>query len=270
VRTWAFKHPKPWDFFNYFNTATGQDLSWFWQSWYYETWTLDQSIASVTPRRGGTEIVVYDRGEVAMPARLTITLASGDTLQREIPVSTWLSGTRTATVMVPGGRAVTRVEIDAQHEFPDMTRKNNLWAEEAEALAGSLPPAIRNDLVRNRTALLERGYEPEGELLSGSGRSRSSDYRTVALEGGAQYAVLAVCDEECYDIDLVLTDPADSTLAQDLRIDDTPVLEFTAPATGTYRLETVMFSCRLDSCAWGGQILRNEELPVTSETRPRP
>jgi hypothetical protein len=270
VRTWAFKHPKPWDFFSYFNTATGQDLSWFWQSWYYETWTLDQSIASVTPRRGGTEIVVYDRGEVAMPARLTITLASGDTLQREIPVSTWLSGTRTATVTVPGGQAVTRVEIDAQGEFPDMMLKNNLWAAEAEALAASLPPAIRNDLVRNRAALLARGYEPEGELLGGSGRSRSSDYRTVTLEGGTPYAILAVCDEECYDIDLVLTDPADSTLARDVRIDDTPVLEFTAPVTGQYRLETVMFSCRLDSCAWTGQIFRHEAPAVTSEARREP
>jgi hypothetical protein len=197
-------------------------------------------------------------------------LASGDTLQREIPVTTWLSGTRTATVTVPGGQAVTRVEIDAQHEFPDMMRKNNLWAGEAEALAGSLAPAIRNDLVRNRTILLARGYQPEGELLSGSGRSRSSDYRTVSLEGGEPYAILAVCDEECYDIDLVLTDPADSTVVQDLRIDDTPVLEFTAPVTGQYRLETVMFSCRVDSCAWSGQIFRHEAPAVSSEARPNP
>ncbi len=270
VRTWAFRHPKPWDFFNYFNASTGQDLSWFWQSWYYETWTLDQSIASVTPRRGGTEIVVYDRGDAPMPARLTITLASGDTLQRAIPVATWLSGTRTGTVTVPGGQAVAQVEIDAQREFPDVMRKNNFWAAEAEAFAGSLPPAGRNDLVRKRTELLGQGYQPEGELLSSSIARRKSEYRTLTLEGGARYAVLGVCDDECYDIDLVLTDAVDSTLAQDVRPDDTPVIAFTVPVTGQYRLETVMFSCRLDSCAWGGQIFRDGALPVTSETRPRP
>ncbi len=256
VRTWAFRHPKPWDFFNYFNAATGQDLSWFWQSWYYETWTLDQSIASVTPRRGGTEIVVYDRGDAPMPTRLTITLANGDTLHREIPVATWLSGKRTATVTVPGRHAVTRVEIDAQREFPDLMRKNNFWAEEADALPSSLAPAVRNDLVRNRTGLLGRGYQPDGELLSGSVGHRASDYRTVELEAGVQYAILAVCDEECYDIDLVLTDPSDSTLVQDRRPDDTPVLELTAAVTGQYRLETVMYSCRVNSCSWGGQIFR--------------
>jgi hypothetical protein len=270
VRTWAFKHPKPWDFFNYFNAATGQDLSWFWQSWYYETWTLDQSIASVTPRRNGTEIVVYDRGEVPMPARLTITLESGATLEREIPVETWLSGTRTATVTVPGSVAVTQVEIDAERTFPDVMRKNNYWAAEADALAASLAPAVRADLSRSLTRLTDRGYRPEGEPLSSSIARRKSGYRTLTLEGGVQYAVLGACDDECYDIDFVLTDSADSTLARDVRGDDTPVIEFTAPETGQYRLETVMFNCRTDSCAWGGQVLRHEGPPVASETPPNP
>jgi hypothetical protein len=268
VRTWAYKHPKPWDFFNYFSAATGQDLSWFWQSWYYETWTLDQTVASVTPRRGGTEIVVYDRGEVPMPARLTITLANGDTLEREIPVTVWLSGLRTFTVTVPGSVAVTRVEIDAEREFPDVMRKNNFWAADADALAASLAPALRAELARMLTQLTDRGYRPEGELLSSAIARRKSEYRTVTLEGGVQYAILGVCDDECYDIDLALTDSADSTLVQDVQPDDTPVIEFTVPETAEYRLETVMFSCRLDSCVWGGQIMRHEGPPAASEPMP--
>ncbi|UCF40673.1 MAG: M1 family metallopeptidase [Gemmatimonadota bacterium] len=256
IRTWAYKQPKPWDFFNYFNAATGQDLSWFWRSWYYETWTLDQSIASVTPRRDGTEIVVYDRGDVPMPARLTITLANGDTLEREIPVTTWLSGTRTATVTVPGGQAVTQVEIDAQREFPDVMRKNNRWTAAADALLPSLPLAVRNDLARQRADLLEQGYRPDGRALSGSVSRGGSGFERLTLEGGVEYAILAACDGECYDIDLVLADAADSTVAEDQRGDDVPVLTFTAPETGSYRLETVMFSCRMNACTWGGEVLR--------------
>lgn len=127
LRTWRFKHPLPWDFFDSFNTAAGQDLSWFWRSWYYETWTLDQAVGSVTVTPAGTEIVVRDLGDVPMPARVTITLADGTTLQREVPVATWLSGVRTATVTVPRGKTVTRVEIDAAHGFPDIDRTNNVW-----------------------------------------------------------------------------------------------------------------------------------------------
>jgi hypothetical protein len=256
LRTWAFKHPEPWDFFNYFNASSGRDLDWFWQTWYYETWVLDQSIESVTARRNGTDIVVRDLGDAPMPAPLTITLANGDTLQREVPVTTWLAGTRTATIHVPAGRQVVQAEIDARGEFPDVMRKNNLWAAAVSALPSQFPLAVRNDLFRMRRPLLERGYRAEGEWLSGTERAGATDRRTVALEGGVRYAILAVCDAECGDIDLRLANASDSTIAADYKDDDTPLLEFTAPESGSYRLDIRMFACQAGACAWAGRIFR--------------
>jgi hypothetical protein len=61
-----------------------------------------------------------------MPARLTITFA-GEALEREVPVETWLAGARTATVTLPPGQTVERVEIDVAHAFPDVDRENNVW-----------------------------------------------------------------------------------------------------------------------------------------------
>lgn len=258
LRTWAFKHPKPWDFFNYFNESTGRDLDWFWQTWYYETWVLDQSIESVTPGTEGTEIVVHDVGDAPMPTRLTITRANGDTVTREIPVTTWLAGARTATVTVPPGPGVTQVEIDASAQFPDIMRKNNFWALAANELPASLPLAVRNELVRMRGPLLDEGYTAEGELLQGSAASGATDRRSITLEAGAEYSILAVCDRECLDIDLRISGSADSTLASDTRADDTPLLQFTAPATGQYDLDLIMYNCREQSCAWSGRIFRRE------------
>ena len=126
-RRWAFKQPKPWDFFNTFNHVTGRNLDWFWRSWYYETWTLDQAVTSVTPGPEGTRIVVEDLGWIPMPARLTITLANGEVVRREVPVEEWLNGARSAAITVPRGPLVTRVEIDAEHVFPDLNRENNVW-----------------------------------------------------------------------------------------------------------------------------------------------
>jgi len=256
VRTWAFRHPKPWDFFNYFSSSTGQDLGWFWRTWYEETWTLDQAVAVVTPGPRGTEIQIHDLGDAPMPARVTVTLANGDTLQREIPVTTWLGGTRTATVSVPRGREVTRVEVDAEQWFPDVTRKNNVWTREAEALPRSLPLVVRAELTRMRGGVLLRNYRPEGEALGDSARPGVTVSRSVTLQGGAQYAIVAACDEECGDMDLALYAPSDTLVAQDQNPDDTPVLTFTAPATGTYRLDVGMFRCDAGACAWGAQILR--------------
>jgi hypothetical protein len=131
IRTWAYKHPKPWDFFNWFNTAAGNDLSWFWRAFYYETWTLDQAVASVMAGSGPTTIVIEDRGWVPMPTHVTVTLQNGDTLQLEVPVDTWLSGATTAELVVSTVSPVVRVEIDAQQEFPDIDRSNNVWDRDA-------------------------------------------------------------------------------------------------------------------------------------------
>lgn len=127
IADWAFKHPKPMDYFNTMETAAGQDLDWFWRTWYYETWILDQAVASVTETDSGTQIVIEDRGLAPMPVRLTLTLASGDRLREEIPVDQWLRGRRTADVTVPTTSPVVRVEIDAAGVFPDADRSNNVW-----------------------------------------------------------------------------------------------------------------------------------------------
>lgn len=127
IADWAYKHPKPLDFFNAMATAAGEDLDWFWRTWYYETWTLDQAISSVTETDSGTQIVVEDLGLAPMPVRLTLTLASGEQVHEEITVDPWLQGRRVASITVPTPSPVVRVEIDAAGMFPDADRSNNVW-----------------------------------------------------------------------------------------------------------------------------------------------
>jgi hypothetical protein len=44
---WAFKHPKPADFFRTMEDASAVDLDWFWRGWFYSTDHNDQSIDQV-------------------------------------------------------------------------------------------------------------------------------------------------------------------------------------------------------------------------------
>jgi len=127
IRTWAYKHPKPWDLFNFFDAASGMNLDWFWRAWYYETWTLDQAVAGVRTDPDGTTIVIEDRGWAPMPARVTITRENGEVLEREVPVEVWLRGATSAEITVPPGSPVVRVEVDAQKAFPDIDRRNDVW-----------------------------------------------------------------------------------------------------------------------------------------------
>jgi hypothetical protein len=127
IRAWAYKHPKPWDLFNFFSAASGTNLDWFWRTWYYETWTLDHAIGEIRDDSASTTIVIEDRGWAPMPARVTVTREDGETLEREVPVEVWLGGATRAEVTVPAGSPVVRVELDAQRVFPDIDRRNDVW-----------------------------------------------------------------------------------------------------------------------------------------------
>ena len=45
---WAFKHPKPADFFRSIEDVSGVDLDWFWRGWFYSTDPVDIAIDTVT------------------------------------------------------------------------------------------------------------------------------------------------------------------------------------------------------------------------------
>ena len=124
---WAYKNPKPMDFFNAMAIAAGQDLDWFWRTWYYETWTLDQAIADVSTFDEETRIVIDDLGLAPMPVRLTVTLENGEERQESIGVNVWLDGERTTAITVRFPSPVVRVEIDPDGNFPDTDRTNNVW-----------------------------------------------------------------------------------------------------------------------------------------------
>jgi hypothetical protein len=124
---WLNKHPSPWDFWNTFNWCSGQDLSWFWTTWWYETWTLDQAIQSVAPDGAGLRVTIEDKGLAPMPVRLAITRTTGATEQQIIPVDVWLKGARRTSILVPDAATITAIEIDPSQTFPDIDRSNNRW-----------------------------------------------------------------------------------------------------------------------------------------------
>jgi aminopeptidase N len=128
---WAFKHPYPWDFFHTFEDVSGRDLDWFWRSWYYETWLLDQAIAEVRVEGDRSTIVVEDRGRVPMPAPLSIRCRNGETIERTVQVDSWLAGRLQVSVEIEC--AIESVTIDAARDYPDVDRSNNSWEAGAPA-----------------------------------------------------------------------------------------------------------------------------------------
>ncbi len=70
AQRWAFKHPKPADFFRTMEDASAVDLDWFWKGWFYTTDDCDQSIDQVRWFK--------TRKEEADPEKKNLNVAKGD------------------------------------------------------------------------------------------------------------------------------------------------------------------------------------------------
>ncbi|MGH7499424.1 MAG: M1 family aminopeptidase, partial [Gemmatimonadales bacterium] len=129
IRRWSFKHPTPGDFFRTMEDGLGEDLSWFWRSWFFTTERLDQAVDSVSlSDSSGVVSRIYLRnvGQMPMPVELAITMDDGSTRRITLPVEVWFRGDR-YTAIIPGPRKVNTVAIDPDSWYPDVDRSNNAW-----------------------------------------------------------------------------------------------------------------------------------------------
>lgn len=129
IAEWAFKHPKPADFFRAMENGSGEDLSWWWRGWYLNNWTFDQAVTKIAyvgddPARGAL-VTVENRDRMVMPNMLRVTYADGTTRDVTLPAETWIRQA-SSNVFVAGGQKIVRAELDPDHKLPDHNRKNDV------------------------------------------------------------------------------------------------------------------------------------------------
>ena len=127
IRTWAFKHPTPADFFRLMRDESGTELDWYWRGWIYTTARLDQSVDSIVRRGdGGSSVFLGNRGAMVMPAELALTFDDGSATSVRLPVQMWNLG-RQFIYRVPGSKRVRRAQVDPRRVLPDIDRANDAW-----------------------------------------------------------------------------------------------------------------------------------------------
>lgn len=129
IAAWAFKHPKPADFFRAMESDAGEDLSWWWRGWYANTWQMDLAVAGVDYVKGdpanGALVKVEARDRLVMPVTLRISYVDGKTTDLRLPAETWIRQPVT-TIAVPGTARIVKAELDPDHALPDRDRANNI------------------------------------------------------------------------------------------------------------------------------------------------
>ncbi|MBX6331478.1 MAG: M1 family metallopeptidase [Gemmatimonadaceae bacterium] len=130
IRRWAFKHPTPGDFFRTIESYAGQDLSWFWRSFFYSTDVLDIGIDSVTTVVSDgayrATVVLTKHTSIPFPVDLRLVLADGSTDDVHLPVQIWTAGDRYAATVPVRGRVVG-ARLWPDPTVPDWNAANDAW-----------------------------------------------------------------------------------------------------------------------------------------------
>ncbi len=136
IRAWAFKHPTPADFFRSIENGAGEDLSWFWRSFFYTTDVLDIGIDSVAMQssegQNFVKVSLHRLTSVPFPVRFRVAYADGTTDDFSLPVNIWARGNRFDAVVAARAK-VTGVRLWPDPSVPDWNPANDTW--------GNPPPA---------------------------------------------------------------------------------------------------------------------------------
>lgn len=126
IKTWAYKHPQPSDFFNAMENAAGENLNWFWRGWFYGNGNVDIAINRVQPFRGAYVVMLDNRGDIPMPVKLKVTYTDGTEELKELPVEIWQRGD-SWNYLLKTDKELESVEIDPDKLTPDINSSNDVW-----------------------------------------------------------------------------------------------------------------------------------------------
>ncbi|WP_345232284.1 M1 family metallopeptidase [Olivibacter ginsenosidimutans] len=130
IRYWAYKHPTPYDFFHTIENVAGENLSWFWRSWFLHNWKLDQAVEEVSyvdqDAKQGALITIANLEQMPMPVIAEVTTTSGKRSRINLPVEIW-ERNQVFTFKTTTTEPIVSVVLDPDHVFPDINPSNNTW-----------------------------------------------------------------------------------------------------------------------------------------------
>jgi hypothetical protein len=124
MNRWNGKHPMPYDFFYTFNNVTGQDLSWYWKPWFFESGYPDLAIKDASYIAQKTKIVIEKKGNIPVPVSLKIIFADNSEEHLYESARAWQGGKKEYVVEKLFNKPVRRVEL-GNRKIPDVDLNNN-------------------------------------------------------------------------------------------------------------------------------------------------
>ncbi len=132
IKEWSFKHPAPDDFFRTMENVAGENLNWFWRSWFENNWRLDQSVREVKYMNadatyGTCSMITLDNLEkMPMPVVMDVKTKDGKVTRVKLPVEIW-ERNKYFVYKFNNPTEIESVTLDPDHKMPDFNADNDVW-----------------------------------------------------------------------------------------------------------------------------------------------
>lgn len=207
---------------------------------------LLQVTAPISPGSSGGP-AMNDRGQVIGIA--TMFLEGGQNLNFLVPVqyvrpmiSMGEQPRRfTASVLPRTGGGLA--DVDGPSSGSNSGAAEAAWQEVLESLSFQLEAAD--------TEMGNRDYRPSHETIFGALDANENEDAKFALRKGRSYAFVAVCDDDCDDVDIVLYDSTGSKVKVDDRESSLAIVGYKAIVSGDHFVRVQMYSCAVEPCGYG-------------------
>jgi hypothetical protein len=134
---WHGRHPIPWDFFYSFNDASGKNLNWFWNNWFFTNNYLDIGIDSVKETKVAMEgkgfskvasINIRNTGGFAIPFDVVLRYTDGTAISEHMKPDVWATDQRHVSVWVykDANKQLASIELKTGI-FVDANPADNKW-----------------------------------------------------------------------------------------------------------------------------------------------
>lgn len=124
MNAWAGKHPMPYDYFNAINTATGKNLNWYWQNWFFDINHADLALTGLSGN--GNELIIKNTGGLFVPIILQIEYKDGTVSTRDLGLNAWQTGPREVHVELERIDEMERIVLGGDKVLDVDTSNNTL------------------------------------------------------------------------------------------------------------------------------------------------
>ncbi len=104
----------------------GQNLNWFWKSWFFDGGVPDLAIGHVSVQNDLYTVSISKVGTKPVPIDLMIFYNDGTTQMIHQSISAWKNGNKTYTVTHTSHKKVKKMILGGPHD-PDVNKGNNVW-----------------------------------------------------------------------------------------------------------------------------------------------